>query len=102
MSMLRSGATDGEGAARRAGVHATSVSSGAAQSDPYFGRHAITAWARPYHKPVAKAFRFATKAVGRSIQKAAAECAQLPNHGRHADEYRCHAEPDLRSFAVPV
>jgi len=57
MSMLRSGATDGEGAAARTGVHATSVLGVAhgGYGDPYFARHAIAAYARASRKPIAKA-----------------------------------------------
>ena len=86
MSMLRSGATDGEGAARRAGVHATSAS-GVAQGgygDPYFARHATAACADRI-TPIAKAFRSASKPIGRSIQTAAVECTQLATYSSMED-----------------
>jgi hypothetical protein len=81
MSMLRSGATDGEGSCASRGC-SRNERIGVAQGgygDPYFGRHATAACADRI-TPIAKAFRSASKPIGRSIQKAAVKCTQLPTY----------------------
>jgi hypothetical protein len=106
MSMLRSGATDGEGScASRGCSHNERIGCCPGPVRQSLLRQACDRRVcRPHHTNC-QSFQVGVKADRPLNPKSGREVHATANaleHGKHAGEYCCHTEPNLRSFAVPV